>query len=157
MVIEALVADLAIVWTAEALPTTIQRAQSNPPTGAKISVVGYSLGGELTTTNGRILRYGPDPIGLSLLPMIYSDAPHPTRQLRKPCRQRRKSTRGRRLCGRCWAIHLRAGGDSRPTAPHPHTGTRTAPNATGRSDDRLLSRRVVSGIGQPASLIRTSR
>lgn len=36
-----IVADLAIVWTTEALPATVQLAQSNPPTGAKVSVVGY--------------------------------------------------------------------------------------------------------------------
>ena len=69
------VADLALVWTKEALPATIQLAQSNPTAGAEVSVVGYPLGGELTTTKGRILRYGPDPIGWSSKPMIYSDAP----------------------------------------------------------------------------------
>lgn len=69
------VADLAFVWTTEALPASIQLAQSNPPAGTQVSVVGYPLGGELTTTNGRVLRYGPDPIGWSALPMIYSDAP----------------------------------------------------------------------------------
>jgi len=70
-----IVADLALVWTKEALPATIQLAQTNPPEGTEVSVVGYPLGGELTTTNGRILRYGPDPIGWSSKPMIYSDAP----------------------------------------------------------------------------------
>ncbi|WP_427175235.1 S1 family peptidase [Arthrobacter sp. 92] len=70
-----IVADLALVWTKEALPATIQLAQTNPPTGTEVSVVGYPLGGELTTTNGRILRYGPDPIGWSSKPMIYSNAP----------------------------------------------------------------------------------
>lgn len=38
-------------------------------------MVGYPLGGELTITKGRIPRYGPDPIGWSSEPMIYSDAP----------------------------------------------------------------------------------
>lgn len=70
-----IVADLALVWTKEALPATIQLAQANPPVGAEVSVVGYPLGGKLTTTNGRVLGYGPDPIGWSPLPMIYSDAP----------------------------------------------------------------------------------
>lgn len=70
-----IVADLAIVWTKETLPATIQLAQTNPPAGTEVSVVGYPLGGELTTTNGRILRYGPDPIGWSSKPMIYSNAP----------------------------------------------------------------------------------
>lgn len=69
------IADLALVWTQEVLPATIQLAHSNPRAGTEISVVGYPLGGELTTTNGRVLRYGPDPIGWSSLPMIYSDAP----------------------------------------------------------------------------------
>ncbi|NUP74747.1 MAG: trypsin-like peptidase domain-containing protein, partial [Sinomonas sp.] len=69
------VADLALVWTKETLPATIKLAPSNPPTGAEVSVVGYPLGGELTTTNGRVLKYGPDPIGWSTLPMIYSNAP----------------------------------------------------------------------------------
>lgn len=70
-----IIADLALVWTKEALPATIQLAQTNPSVGAEVSVVGYPLGGKLTTTNGRILKYGPDPIGWSSLPMIYSDAP----------------------------------------------------------------------------------
>ncbi|BCT74219.1 hypothetical protein SCMU_00610 [Sinomonas cyclohexanicum] len=69
------VADLALVWTQEALPAAIQLAHSNPAAGTEVSVVGYPLGGELTTTNGRIVKYGPDPIGWSSLPMIYSDAP----------------------------------------------------------------------------------
>ncbi|WP_422934208.1 trypsin-like peptidase domain-containing protein [Sinomonas sp. P47F7] len=68
------VADLALVWTKEDLPATIQLAPLNPPTGAQVSVIGYPLGGELTTINGRVLKYGPDPIGWSSLPMIYSDA-----------------------------------------------------------------------------------
>jgi S1-C subfamily serine protease len=71
----AVVADLALVWTKEVLPATISLAQSNPPAGTEVSVVGYPLGGQLTTTNGRVLRYGPDPIGWSSFPMIYSDAP----------------------------------------------------------------------------------
>jgi S1-C subfamily serine protease len=71
----AVVADLALVWTKEELPATIRLAQSNPVVGTTVSVVGYPLGGQLTTTKGRVLRYGPDPIGWSSLPMIYSDAP----------------------------------------------------------------------------------
>lgn len=71
----AVVADLALVWTREELPATIRLARSNPVVGTTVSVVGYPLGGQLTTTKGRVLRYGPDPIGWSSLPMIYSDAP----------------------------------------------------------------------------------
>lgn len=69
------VADLAVVWTKEALPATIQPAPSNPAVGAPVSEVGYPLGGELTTTSGSVLKYGPDPIGWSSLPMLYTDAP----------------------------------------------------------------------------------
>lgn len=71
----AVVADLALVWTKEELPATIRLAQSNPVVGTAVSVVGYPLGGQLTTAKGRVLRYGPDPVGWSSLPMIYSDAP----------------------------------------------------------------------------------
>lgn len=70
-----LIADLALVWTKETLPATIQLAPANPSEGTEVSVVGYPLGGQLTTTSGRVIRYGPDPIGRSSQPMIYSDAP----------------------------------------------------------------------------------
>lgn len=69
------VADLALVWTKETLPGQIQLAPSNPPVGTAVTVVGYPLGGELTTTSGRVLRYGPDPLGSSPLQMMYNDAP----------------------------------------------------------------------------------
>ncbi|GAB2707568.1 trypsin-like peptidase domain-containing protein [Arthrobacter bambusae] len=71
----AVVADLAVVWTKESLPAQLRLAPSNPPVGAEVTAVGYPLGGELTTTNGRVLRYGPDPLGSSPLPMMYNDAP----------------------------------------------------------------------------------
>lgn len=69
------VADLALVWTKESLPAQLQVATSNPRVGAELTAVGYPLGGELTTTNGHVLRYGPDPVGLSPLQVMYNDAP----------------------------------------------------------------------------------
>lgn len=69
------VADLALVWTKESLPAQLQIAPSNPPVGAEVTVVGYPLGGELTTTSGHVLRYGRDPLGSSSLQMMYNDAP----------------------------------------------------------------------------------
>jgi S1-C subfamily serine protease len=70
-----IVADLALVWTEESLPATLQLAQWNPPTGTEVTAIGYPLGGELTTTRGRVLGYGPDPVGRSSLPMLYNSAP----------------------------------------------------------------------------------
>jgi S1-C subfamily serine protease len=70
-----IVADLALVWTQESLPATLQLGVTNPPVGATVTAVGYPLGGELTTTSGRVLGYGPDPLGLSPLNMMYNDAP----------------------------------------------------------------------------------
>lgn len=71
----AVVADLALVWTKEALPATIELAKENPSIGANVTAVGFPLGGPLTTTHGKVLGYAPDPLGLSTLPMLINDAP----------------------------------------------------------------------------------
>nr|WP_223992461.1 serine protease [Arthrobacter sp. NicSoilB11] len=71
----AVVADLALVWTKESLPATLQLALSNPQAGSEVTAIGYPLGGELTTTNGKVLRYGSDPLGSSPLQMMYNSAP----------------------------------------------------------------------------------
>lgn len=71
----AIVADLALVWTKETLPAKLQLALSNPPVGADVTAVGYPLGGELTTTSGKVLRYDKDPLGSSHLQMMYNSAP----------------------------------------------------------------------------------
>lgn len=70
-----IVADLALVWTQETLPATLNLATNNPPAGAEVTAVGYPLGGELTTTRGQVLGYGPDPVKESSLRMLYNDAP----------------------------------------------------------------------------------
>jgi S1-C subfamily serine protease len=69
------IADLALVWTKEALPASIALATENPVIGANVTAVGYPSGGPLTTTHGTVLSYGPDPIGRSSLPMLVNDAP----------------------------------------------------------------------------------
>ncbi len=69
------IADLALVWTKEALPATLRPEPSNPPVGAALTAVGYPLGGELTTTSGHVLKYGPDPLGSSSFQVMYNDAP----------------------------------------------------------------------------------
>ncbi|MGY4542827.1 S1-C subfamily serine protease [Arthrobacter sp. UYNi723] len=71
----AVVADLALVWTKESLPTQIQLAPDNPPLGSKVTAIGFPLGGQLTTTHGKVLGYGADPVGWSTLPMLINDAP----------------------------------------------------------------------------------
>lgn len=71
----AVIADLALVWTKEALPATIALATENPVIGAHVTAVGFPLGGPLTTTHGKVLGYAPDPLGFSALPMMLNDAP----------------------------------------------------------------------------------
>lgn len=71
----AVIADLALVWTKEALPATIALATENPDVGADVTAVGFPLGGPLTTTHGKVLGYAPDPVGWSTLPMLVNDAP----------------------------------------------------------------------------------
>lgn len=69
------IADLALVWTKQPLPATIPLATENPVVGANVTAVGFPLGGPLTTTHGRVLKYAPDPVGWSSLPMLVNDAP----------------------------------------------------------------------------------
>ncbi|GAA6525523.1 serine protease [Intrasporangium sp. DVR] len=71
----ASVADLAIVRTRERLPASITLAPGNPEVGQTVTAIGYPLGGPLTTTDGRVLGYRPDPVAKSDLPMLLSSAP----------------------------------------------------------------------------------
>ncbi|HET8595305.1 MAG TPA: serine protease [Intrasporangium sp.] len=68
-------ADLAIVRLADDLPATLPLAAANPKPGDAITVVGYPGGGQLTTSRGKVLRYGADIVGQSDEPMIINDAP----------------------------------------------------------------------------------
>ena len=69
------IADLAVVVTREALDQTIGLAAANPDIGEEVTAVGFPLGGQLTTTQGKVLGYEEDPIGWSTLPMLLNDAP----------------------------------------------------------------------------------
>jgi S1-C subfamily serine protease len=69
------IADLALVWTKQPLPATISLAPENPVVGSNVTSVGFPLGGPLTTTHGKVLKYAPDPVGWSSLPMLVNDAP----------------------------------------------------------------------------------
>jgi S1-C subfamily serine protease len=69
------IADLAIIRTTQALPATLPLAPANPRRGARITVVGFPGAGQLTTTTGTVLGYGPDGLGLSDEPMLVNDAP----------------------------------------------------------------------------------
>lgn len=68
------IADLAVVRTKETLPRTIPLAAQNPAVGERVTAVGYPLGGKLTTTQGTVLGYAPDPVGESAIPMLVNDA-----------------------------------------------------------------------------------
>lgn len=70
----AIVADLALVKTVEALPATIRLADTNPTVGSPVTAIGFPLGGPLTTTRGHVTGYGRDPVGWSTLPMLMNDA-----------------------------------------------------------------------------------
>jgi S1-C subfamily serine protease len=69
------IADLAIIRTSQDLPTTLPLAPSNPRRGDRIRVVGFPGGGQLTTTTGAVLGYGPDGLGVSDELMLVNDAP----------------------------------------------------------------------------------
>jgi len=60
------VADLALLRTAEAVTTVPGIAAEDAAVGEDITVVGYPLGGRLTTSSGTVLGYEPDPLGSDL-------------------------------------------------------------------------------------------
>lgn len=69
------IADLALVWTKQPLPATIPLAPGNPVVGTNVTAVGFPLGGPLKITHGKVLKYAPDPVSESTLPMLVNDAP----------------------------------------------------------------------------------
>lgn len=68
-------ADVAVVFIEDDLPATLPLAARNPRVGERVTVVGYPLGGKLTTSQGRVVDYGNDPIGRSGELMLVNDAP----------------------------------------------------------------------------------
>jgi S1-C subfamily serine protease len=71
----AVIADLAVVHTVQTLPATVRLAKADPPIGTAVMVVGFPLGGPVTTSRGHVLGYRKDPAGWSSLPMLLTDAP----------------------------------------------------------------------------------
>jgi len=60
------VADLALLRTEEPVTTVPGIAAEDAAVGEEITVVGYPLGGQLTTSSGTVLGYEPDPLGSDL-------------------------------------------------------------------------------------------
>jgi len=69
------VADLAIVTTEQSMGGFAALAQSDPVEGDAITVIGYPLGGKLTTVTGVVLGSVADPLGASLGTVMVTTAP----------------------------------------------------------------------------------
>ena len=68
------VADLAVVRTREALPAHVPLAAADPDAGEAVSVVGFPLGGALTTSRGHVLGAVGDPLHAMTSPVLALDA-----------------------------------------------------------------------------------
>jgi hypothetical protein len=66
---------LAVVTTDQPLGVWSTRASVDPVEGDKITVVGYPLGGQLTTVDGLVLGETTDPLGASGGPVFATTAP----------------------------------------------------------------------------------
>ncbi|WP_425457991.1 S1C family serine protease [Actinotalea subterranea] len=71
----AALADLAVVRTAQALPTSPELATSDPVRGDAVTVVGYPQGGALTLTTGQVIGTTTDPLNENLGEVLVTDAP----------------------------------------------------------------------------------
>lgn len=67
-------ADLALVRTAEELPTFPQLADDDPVRGDPVTVVGYPQGGVLTVTAGHVIGATTDPLNENLGEVLVTDA-----------------------------------------------------------------------------------
>ena len=67
-------ADLALVRTAEDLPSAPRLADTDPVTGDPVTIVGYPLGGQLTVTDGRVIGTTTDPLNSNLGQVLVTDA-----------------------------------------------------------------------------------
>ncbi len=67
-------ADLAIVRTAEDLPSSPRLATADPATGDPVTVVGYPEGGRLTVTQGSVVGSTTDPLHQNLGEVLVTDA-----------------------------------------------------------------------------------
>lgn len=70
----AVVADLALVRTKDALPAAVTLAPADPELGDAVEIVGYPGGGRLTSSTGRVLGYQDDPLGANAGRVMVTDA-----------------------------------------------------------------------------------
>jgi S1-C subfamily serine protease len=68
-------ADLAVVRTAQELPSYPTLAAADPRTGDAVTVVGYPEGGQLTVTEGTVIGTATDPLHENLGEVLITDAP----------------------------------------------------------------------------------
>lgn len=68
-------ADLAVVRTADELPTYPELADHDPVRGDAVTVVGYPQGGVLTVTQGTVIGATTDPLNENLGEVLITDAP----------------------------------------------------------------------------------
>ena len=71
----AAIADLAVVRTAEDLPTYPELAETDPVRGDAVTVVGYPEGGVLTLTTGQVIGSTTDPLNENPGEVLVADAP----------------------------------------------------------------------------------
>ncbi len=72
--VAATVADLAVVRTREALPTTVPLANADPDGGDAVVVVGYPRGEALARAAGTVTGAVDDPLGTSSAPALQVEA-----------------------------------------------------------------------------------
>jgi len=70
----AVIADLAVVRTAEELPSYPELAPADPVRGDEVTVVGYPQGGTLTVTRGQVIGSTTDPLNENLGEVLVTDA-----------------------------------------------------------------------------------
>ena len=70
----ASIADLALVRTAEDLPSYPELAEEDPVRGDMVTVVGYPQGGSLTVTRGQVIGGTTDPLNANLGEVLVTDA-----------------------------------------------------------------------------------
>jgi S1-C subfamily serine protease len=70
----AALADLAVVRTADPLPSAPGLADADPNPGDQVTVVGYPQGGQLTVTSGQVIGATTDPLNENLGQVLVTNA-----------------------------------------------------------------------------------
>ncbi len=70
----ATLADLAVVRTADPLPSAPGLADADPNPGDEVTVVGYPQGGQLTVTSGQVIGATTDPLNENLGQVLVTNA-----------------------------------------------------------------------------------